>query len=76
MLNTLGRDGIVAPRGGPWKITVLRDSLDAKAWDEAWEHELSFESGVDDGGSEACTRKQCAALGRTKVQRHAFFHPR
>lgn len=60
--NTLDRDRIVVPAGwDSWgKIAVLRDGFDAKAWGEAWEHDL--ESGVDSGGSEAGARKQYATL--------------
>ena len=60
--NTLDRDRIVVPSGwDSWgKIAVLRDGFDAKAWGEAWEHDL--ESGVDSGESEAGARKQYAAL--------------
>ncbi|KAH9988414.1 dynein light intermediate chain-domain-containing protein [Russula vinacea] len=62
--NTLDRDRIVVPAGwDSWgKIAVLRDGFDSKAWGEAWEHDLSSESGVDDEGSEAGARKQYAAL--------------
>jgi hypothetical protein len=35
------------------KIAVLRDGFDTKAWGKAWEHDVSSESVVDDGGSEA-----------------------
>jgi dynein light intermediate chain 1 len=61
--NTLDRDRIVVPAGwDSWgKIAVLRDGFDAKAWGEAWEHDLSSESG-DDSVSEAGARKQYAAL--------------
>jgi len=61
--NTLDRDRIVVPAGwDSWgKIAVLRDGFDAKAWGEAWEHDLSSES-VDDSGSEGGARKQYAAL--------------
>ncbi|KAI0065700.1 hypothetical protein BV25DRAFT_1879543 [Artomyces pyxidatus] len=40
--NTLDRDRIVVPAGwDSWgKIAVLRDGFDAKAWGEAWEHDL------------------------------------
>jgi dynein light intermediate chain 1, cytosolic len=45
--NTLDRDRIVVPIG--WdsfgKIAVLRDGFDAKAWGEAWEHDLEPEEG-------------------------------
>lgn len=60
--NTLDRDRIVVPAGwDSWgKIAVLRDGFDAKAWGEAWEHDL--ESGVDSGGSDAGAQEQYAAL--------------
>ncbi|KAH9983550.1 DLIC-domain-containing protein [Russula compacta] len=61
--NTLDRDRIVVPAGwDSWgKIAVLRDGFDAKAWGEAWEHDLLSEPGVD-GWSEAGARKMYAAL--------------
>jgi len=61
--NTLDRDRVVVPAGwDSWgKIAVLRDGFDAKAWGEAWEHDLSSESGAD-GGSEAGARRQYATL--------------
>jgi len=61
--NTLDRDRIVVPAGwDSWgKIAVLRDGFDAKAWGEAWEYDLSSESGAE-GGSEGGARKQYAAL--------------
>jgi dynein light intermediate chain 1 len=61
--NTLDRDRVVVPAGwDSWgKIAVLRDGFDAKAWGEAWEHDLSSESGVD-GGSGVGARKQYATL--------------
>jgi len=61
--NTLDRDRVVVPAGwDSWgKIAVLRDGFDAKAWGEAWEHDLSSESGAD-GGSGAGARKQYATL--------------
>ena len=61
--NTLDRDRVVVPAGwDSWgKIAVLRDGYDAKAWGEAWEHDLSSESGAD-GGSGAGARKQYATL--------------
>lgn len=47
--NTLDRDRIVVPAGwDSWgKIAVLRDGFDAKAWGEAWEHDLSSDAGID-----------------------------
>jgi dynein light intermediate chain 1, cytosolic len=61
--NTLDRDRVVVPAGwDSWgKIAVLGDGFDAKAWGEAWEHDLSFESDVD-GGSGVGARKQYAML--------------
>jgi len=61
--NTLDRDRIVVPAGwDSWgKIAVLRDGFDAKAWGEAWEYDLSSESGAE-GGSEGGARKQYATL--------------
>jgi dynein light intermediate chain 1 len=61
--NTLDRDRVVVPAGwDSWgKIAVLRDGFDAKAWGEAWEHDLPSESGAD-GGAEAGARKQYATL--------------
>jgi dynein light intermediate chain 1, cytosolic len=45
--NTLDRDRIVVPAGwDSWgKIAVLRDGFDAKAWGEAWEHDLELSEG-------------------------------
>ena len=45
--NTLDRDRIVIPAGwDSWgKISVLRDGFDAKAWGEAWEHDLDHVEG-------------------------------
>ncbi|KAI0258485.1 dynein light intermediate chain-domain-containing protein [Gloeopeniophorella convolvens] len=61
--NTLDRDLIVVPAGwDSWgKIAVLRDGFDAKAWGEAWEHDLSAEGEADSEG-EAGARKLYAAL--------------
>ncbi|KAI9457300.1 dynein light intermediate chain-domain-containing protein [Russula earlei] len=61
--NTLDRDRIVVPAGwDSWgKIAVLRDGFDAKAWGEAWEYDLSSESGAS-GRSEGGARKQYAVL--------------
>jgi dynein light intermediate chain 1 len=74
--NTLDRDRIVVPAGwDSWgKIVVLRDGFDAKAWGEAWEHDLSSDSGVDDGGSEAGARKQYAALVQDQGPKARLFH--
>jgi hypothetical protein len=54
--NTLGRDRIVVPMGQNHGPTI---SFDVKTCG-AWKHDLLFESVVDDGGSEAGERKQCA----------------
>lgn len=45
--NTLDRDRIVVPAGwDSWgKIAVLRDGFDAKAWGEAWEHDVDQAEG-------------------------------
>ncbi|KAH8984242.1 dynein light intermediate chain-domain-containing protein [Lactarius akahatsu] len=61
--NTLDRDRIVVPAGwDSWgKIAVLRDGFDAKAWGEAWEHDLSSDAGIDMDG-EASARKLYASL--------------
>ncbi|KAF8475262.1 hypothetical protein DFH94DRAFT_683952 [Russula ochroleuca] len=68
-------DGAAAPARDP--ISILKpcqtlsivtewsfpwDGFDSKAWGEAWEHDLSSESGIDDGGSEAGAWKQRVAL--------------
>lgn len=61
--NTLNRDRIVVPAGwDSWgKIGVLRDGFDAKAWGEAWERDLSSDTGIDfDNGYSA--RKLHASL--------------
>lgn len=52
--NTLDRDRIVVPAGwDSWgKIAVLRDGFDAKAWGEAWVHDLETQEG-DTGESSA-----------------------
>ncbi|KAF8464339.1 hypothetical protein DFH94DRAFT_686615 [Russula ochroleuca] len=57
------------------KIAVLRDGFDAKAWGETWEYDLSSESGVDDGGSEAGLRKAFAALAQDQGLKARLFHP-
>ena len=59
--NTLDRDRIVVPAGwDSWgKISVMRDSFDAKIWGEAWERDL--ESG-EQGTSEAGAKKAYATL--------------
>ena len=74
--NTLDRDRIVVPAGwDSWgKIVVLRDGFDAKAWGEAWEHDLPSDSGVDDGGSEAGARKQYAALVQDQGPKVRLFY--
>ena len=74
--NTLDRDRIVVPAGwDSWgKIVVLRDGFDAKAWGEAWEHDLSSDSGVDDAGSEAGARKLYAALVQDQGPKARLFH--
>ncbi|KIP12896.1 hypothetical protein PHLGIDRAFT_61144 [Phlebiopsis gigantea 11061_1 CR5-6] len=48
--NTLDRDRIVVPAGwDSWgKIVVLREGFDAKAWGEAWEHDLDHVEGEPD----------------------------
>jgi dynein light intermediate chain 1 len=58
--NTLDRDRIVVPAGwDSWgKISVMRDSFDAKMWSEAWERDL--ESGEESG--EAGAKKVYATL--------------
>lgn len=45
--NTLDRDRIIVPAGwDSWgKIAVLREGFDAKAWGEAWEHDLDHDEG-------------------------------
>ncbi|KAI0340892.1 hypothetical protein BDW22DRAFT_1359733 [Trametopsis cervina] len=54
--NTLDRDRIMVPAGwDSWgKIGVLREGFDAKAWGEAWEHDL--EEGEGESG-ESSARK-------------------
>jgi len=61
--NTLDRDRIAVPAGwDSWgKIAVLRDGFDGNAWGEAWEYDLSSESGAE-RASEGGARKQYAAL--------------
>ena len=61
--HTLDRDRIVVPAGwDSWgKIAVLRDGFDAKAWGEAWERDLSSDSGID-SDDEAGTRKLYSSL--------------
>ncbi|KAH9036025.1 dynein light intermediate chain-domain-containing protein [Lactarius deliciosus] len=61
--NTLDRDRIVVPAGwDSWgKIAVLRDGFDAKAWGEAWEHDLSSDAGIETDG-EASARKLYVSL--------------
>ncbi|CAL1700498.1 unnamed protein product [Somion occarium] len=53
--NTLDRDRIVVPAGwDSWgKIGVLREGFDAKAWGEAWEHDLdnSSDESTDEPGA-------------------------
>lgn len=48
--NTLDRDRIVVPAGwDSWgKIVVMRDGFDAKAWGEAWEHDVDQAGGEPD----------------------------
>lgn len=47
--NTLDCGRIIIPTGrdSGGKIAVLRGGFDAKAQDEAWEHDLSSEAGFD-----------------------------
>lgn len=49
--NTLDHDWIVVPAGwDSWrKISIMRDSFNAKMWGEAWERDL--ESGTGEGGA-------------------------
>ncbi|KAI0796973.1 DLIC-domain-containing protein [Abortiporus biennis] len=60
--NAIDRDRIVIPAGwDSWgKIGVLRDGFDAKAWGEAWEHDL--DSSDDDTSEEAGARKLYISL--------------
>lgn len=59
--NTLDRDRIVVPAGwDSWgKIAVLRDGFDAKAWGEAWEHDLQPDEGET---GESSAKRLYAAL--------------
>lgn len=59
--NTLDRDRIVVPAGwDSWgKIAVLRDGFDAKAWGEAWEHDLEEQEGET---GESSARKMYSSL--------------
>ncbi|KAI0092701.1 dynein light intermediate chain [Irpex rosettiformis] len=59
--NTLDRDRIVVPTGwDSWgKIAVLRDGFEAKAWGEAWEHDLDPDEGET---GESSAKKLYASL--------------
>ena len=56
--NPLDRDWIVVPAGwDSWgKISIMRDSFDAKMWGDAWEQDLeSGEQGTGEAGARRFT---------------------
>lgn len=72
--NTLDRDRIVIPAGwDSWgKIAVLRDGFDAKAWGEAWEHDLDHTEG--EPAEEPGSKKLFASLVPDQGDKVRYFY--